>query len=61
MLFSLPKILAGRIYHSEDGQLRLKEPYTLEEKKVLDEFVEYMREARKQMVLPLDEDDSDDI
>ena len=59
MLFALPSILIGKTCIGEDGKLSLKEPYTPEEKRVLDEFKEKVKKGLASAVGPLEGDDSD--
>lgn len=52
MLLSLPKILHNRIVMKEDGW-HLKEPYTAEEKKAFDDFLQLKEEVKKRVLPPL--------
>lgn len=50
MLFAVPEKIIDKFHYLEDGGY-LDEPYTEEEKKICDEFVEQMKKAREQEVV----------
>lgn len=52
MLLALPEILRNRVVVKEDGW-HLKEPYTDEEKKAFDEYIELKEKLKKEMIAPL--------
>nr|DAP77557.1 MAG TPA: hypothetical protein [Caudoviricetes sp.] len=50
MLFVVPEKIQNKFHYSEDGGY-LEEPYTDEEKRICDEFIQKMKEARKQEII----------
>ena len=50
MLFTVPKEIRGKFHYSEGGGY-LDKPYTEEEKRICDEFVESIRKAEEDTII----------
>ena len=50
VLFTVPKEIRGKFHYSEGGGY-LDEPYTEEEKRICDEFVESIRKAEEDTII----------